>query len=110
MPNFRLTLQETCTCALAKQNEAEQLVWYARKHPNDHPSWDELRPDTKKLCLDAKAHIEEMFPNEVDKLRGESGDFYHGFNSGVLAALRFIYTAATEGEEAAKNAWPELDT
>ena len=110
MTDFRLTLQMTLTCAFAKQREAEQLVWYARKHPNDHPSWDELRPDIKQGALGAKALIEEMFPKEVDKLRGENGDFYHGFNSGALAALRFVYTAATEGEEAARSAWPELDT
>ena len=110
MNDFHLTLHQTLVCALAKQSEAEKLVWFARKHPNDHPFWDKQRADIKQGALNAKAQIEEMLPNEVDKLRGENGDFYHGFNSGVLAALRFVYTAATEGEEAARNAWPELDT
>ena len=93
-----------------KLEKAEKLVWYARKAPADDPSWDGVPEDIRTGALNAVARVEEMFPDDVDELRGEHGDWQHGFNSGVLAALRFVLTAASEGPETAEEWWPELDT
>lgn len=92
-----------------KAEKAEHLVWYARKHSADHPSWDQVPADIKKGALDAAAQVEELFPDETDALKGDSGDWEHGFNSGVLAALRFVFQAAGDPDRAVEM-WPDLDT
>lgn len=96
---------------IAKRIEKyESLVWYARKHPADHPFWRTVPADIRKGALDAAARVRELYPDETDALACvERGDFEHGFNSGVLAALRYVLTAATDPAEA-EEAWPELDT
>ena len=96
---------------IAKRIEKyESLVWYARKHPADHPFWRTVPADIRKGALDAAARVLELYPDETDALACvERGDFEHGFNSGVLAALRYVLAAATDPAEA-EEAWPELDT
>ena len=34
-----------------------------------------------------------MYPDEIDRLKGEDSQFSHGFNSGCLAAIRYVMTA-----------------
>jgi hypothetical protein len=53
--------------------------------------------------------IEKQYPVEIGNL-GNGDNFDHGFHSGVLAGLRFVAAAMTEGVEAAKAKFPELDT
>lgn len=88
----------------------ESLVWYARKHPSDHPYWETVPEDIRKGALDAVAQVQEHHPEECDHLKGKDGDWQHGFNSGVLAALRWVITSEFEGRRAADKAFPELDT
>lgn len=92
-----------------KLDKHESLVWYARKHPADHESWNNVPADIKTGALNAAAQVEENYPDEVDRLKSETGDWEHGFNSGVLAALRYVLTAAADPEEA-EACFPELDT
>ena len=92
-----------------KADKAERLVWYARKEPSDSPFWNSVPEDIKTGALNAAAQVRELFPDETDALRGESGDWEHGFNSGVLAALRFVLHAAADPEEA-EECFPDLST
>ena len=87
------------------------------------------------VCFDCESiQVKEKYPNEVARLKEEvkvgevvfsSPDWEHGFNSGVLAAMRFVYTAfddTTEimeetgeevcfgGVENAFDTFPQLDT
>ena len=39
---------------------------------------------------EASQRIDEEYKEEIEKLRGDDGDFHHGFNSGVLAAVRMF--------------------
>ena len=89
----------------------ESLVWYARKPPaSDTDFWDKLPADVKKHALDVVAQVQEIYPDEIDRLTCENcGDWEHGFNSGVLAALRFVLHAAENPTEAVEQ-FPELDT
>ncbi len=94
----------------AKEEKFQKLVWFARKHPSDDPFWDTVPADIKQGALNAASRVEEMFPNETDALKcPDCSDWNHGFNSGVLAALRFVMHAA-EDPEAAQDEFPELDT
>ena len=88
------------------------LVSYARKAPADDAEYWEGVPDSIKIgAFNAMSRTEEHFPDEVDSLKCcDCGDFSHGFNSGVLAALRWIVTAQEEGVEEADSCFPELDT
>ena len=94
----------------AKEDKYQQLVWFARKHPSDHPSWDNVPADIKQGALNSAAKVEEHYPDECDSLKcPDCGDFEHGFNSGMLAALRFVLHAA-EDPQTAEEFFPELDT
>ena len=88
---------------------AEKLVWYARKHPSDHPSWNDVPEDIRTGALNSAAKVEEQYPDEVDDLKGEHAEWEHGFNSGVLAALRYVFSAAADPQEA-EEMFPELYT
>jgi hypothetical protein len=85
----------------------ESLVWYARREPRDHPSWNENPSGTpavvhkanNEFIFEIMKGVEERFPYEVERLTSPStGDFAHGFNSGCLAAFRFFLTALEDEE------------
>ena len=70
------------------------LVWYAR---SPHKSvirdvYNKNSDDIIESALNAQARIEEKYPDDIDTFN-ESPDFKHGFNSGMLAALRYVLTA-----------------
>jgi hypothetical protein len=94
----------------AMEEKALKLVWYARTPSFDDPSWDKVPADIKQTALNQVSLVEEMFPVEIDGLNcSKCGDWSHGFNSGMLAALRFVLHVA-EDPEAAIEEFPELDT
>ena len=92
-----------------KLKKYDQLVWFARKHPSDHPSWNDVPEDIRTGALNSAARVEEMYPDEVDELQGENSDWSHGFNSGMLAALRLVVRACSDPKEA-EECFPELYT
>ena len=106
------------------ENKYFDLVWYARKPPKGHPEWDNWLPSSIEGAKNAMAKVEEKYPDEVDALRSDSGDWQHGFNSGMLACLRLVMTAQNReqilneddepcwfgGVEDAIEEFPSLDT
>ena len=70
------------------------LVWYARKAPSDNEEyWGDTTQKIKYDALNAACLVEEKYPEEIDSLKSmESGDWQHGFNSGCLAAMRYVLT------------------
>ena len=92
------------------------LVWYARKAPLDDPDyWDGVPEEIKHGAGNSMSRVEEMFPDEIDELKSDHGDWTHGFNSGMLAAIRFVLTAEYDddpdgGLQGAIEDFPELDT
>ena len=95
------------------------LVWYARKPRFDGevPTMAEAKEampgtpvDILEGMVDQMQRVEELYPEAVGDLNAEDGDWCHGFNSGVLAALRFVYQAEFDSVEEAKAEWPKLDT
>jgi len=78
------------------------LVWFAR-----------VKEENLQIEAVVKSYLRVManYPFEVDLLQEESlGDFHHGFNSGCLAAFRYMITCMSEGEVEAIEMFPELDT
>jgi hypothetical protein len=87
---------------LQKENDYESLVWYARKSQEDIKKYD-LKEHISK--------IETKFPAETTSLKStQTGDWQHGFNSGMLAGLRFVLSVREFGIEDAEEFFPELDT
>ena len=110
-------------------NKYEMLVWYARSNPKkDDEYWKGLPEEIREGALNSQAMVEEEYPDELDELKSDHGLFTHGFNSGMLACLRFIETASNPqlitdpeccgedgsfwigGLEEAIEEFPQLDT
>ena len=104
-----------------------KLVWAARKpHPNDlegqQEYFDDDDPESIVLgCRMGVMKVHQNYPAEMERLSSEFGEWEHGFNSGILAAMRFlgtaIYSEYCESEECrfgglqdAINEFPFLDT
>ena len=95
----------------AMEEKYFDLVWYARKSPlEDAEYWSDTPAEIKTAAGNEMAKVEEIFPDEVDALKcPDCGDWNHGFNSGMLAALRFVIHAAEDPKEAQED-FPMLDT
>ena len=101
----------------------EKLVWAARNPPIDADMevWEEFwNHDGRSTPMEIRAKaVEELrkivdeYPEEYSKIKdGENGAFWHGFNSGSLAAFRWIVHSFDEElyTETANQWYPFLDT
>jgi hypothetical protein len=89
------TVQAELEKELRKQEEKYfNLVWYARSHNRDDLEyWDTVPHDIRRGAFNAQLDVETRYPEEVGDLCSGNSDWQHGFNSGALAAFRFILTA-----------------
>ena len=82
-----------------KADKYRHLVWYARSgcRLDQHP------PDIRAKVLKARERVQRLYPKEtnVHELlkKGHNMTWDHGFNSGCLAAFRYVLTALNEGTE-----------
>jgi len=81
-----------CLRAFGEMSEKYfDLVWLARKpHPNADPDYYKEDDESGKKSLKQQARVIGLYPDEVKELAGPEGDWTHGFNSGCLAAFRFV--------------------
>lgn len=96
----KATKKEVLEMAMDYQRKYEELVWYARSGRNTHIP----------VVVTHRERIEGMYPKEVEDLSNESGDWFHGFNSGMLAGMRLITSMMEMSTEYATENFPELDT
>ena len=77
------------------------LVWFARSRPEniDIPG-----------VRESKVRILKESPTEVAELSSEDGQWHHGFNSGMLAGMRYVLSLYEDGVEMAEEEFPFLDT
>jgi hypothetical protein len=61
-----------------------QLVWFARSDEK------KLLEEERYEILERLKEIAEKYKEEVQSLYGQSSDWTHGFNSGILAYSRFL--------------------
>jgi hypothetical protein len=109
------------------------LVWFARSDEK------KLLEEERYEILEKLKEVAEKYSEEVESLCGESGNWQHGFNSGILAYARFLSSyiedqlwpvedvgykpkkseitifegkkyVEMDGREHAENLFPELDT
>ena len=78
------------------------LVWYARSSSKD---------DHIKGIKVKRKRVEELYPDEVKNLiKRNNQNCDHGFNSGMLAGMRYVLSLAVYGKEDAEEDFPFLDT
>ena len=90
--------------AVEKLKKYEDLIWYARATPENYHI---------KGVKENVDRIEKEYPDEVNELNGLSAEhinWHHGFNSGMVAALRYILTMDDLGLEQADEEFPMLDS
>jgi hypothetical protein len=109
-----------------KQDKYFDLVWYARRNWAEltHPDrgYGRRHIDIRIRATEQMLRIEMTYPQEIAKLTNtDNGDFEHGFNSGMLACLRYVTTCLDKtidedeglpmgGVEAAESEFPSLDS
>ena len=78
-----------------KADKYRHLVWYARSgcRLDHHP------PKIKAKVLEARDRVERLYPKETTHYNHCGGDWDRGFNSGCLAAFRYVLTALNEATE-----------
>jgi len=89
---------------IEKHDKYVDLLWYARATPENY--------DIKGVKENVD-RIEKEYPGEVKELNGLSAEhtnWHHGFNSGMVAALRYILTMDDLGLEQANEEFPMLDS
>ncbi len=85
------------------ERKYESLVWYARKSPSDIETIERVRLEANRL--------EKEYPEEILSLCSPAtGNWTHGFNSGILAATRLVIDALDNGIEEAYEFFPDLNT
>ena len=96
----KATKQEVLEMAMNYEQKYEDLVWYARSGRNTHIT----------TVVNQRTKLEGMYPQELEDLSGENTDWFHGFNSGMLAGMRLITSMMLLDSEHATENFPELDT
>jgi len=86
---------------IEKEKHYADLLWYARSSEKANSI-----PGVKEN----KNRIEELYYEDINDLRNEHGDWHHGFNSGMVAALRYVLTMDDLGLEQADEEFPMLDS
>ena len=94
--------QEIITAVAEKESKYYDLVSYARKTQEQY--------DTYPLVKELVDRLETEFPTETKQLQGNEGDWTHGFNSGMLAGMRYVLSLYDMGKEQADEEFPFLDT
>ena len=97
------TIEELIESMEYLESKYQDLVWYARKS-------NRMRKENPKTRA-AMLKVERKYPEEITNLTTfETGDWEHGFNSGMLAGMRYLITQMEEGKEIADKEFPELDS
>ena len=85
------------------ERKYEMLVWYGRKSEQQIATIEGVRIAAEEITKD--------YPEEVASLNSPLlRNWQHGFNSGMLAATRFIQDALDEGIEEAYEIFPDLNS
>jgi hypothetical protein len=92
---------EIFNCVDELRSKYFDLVWLARTHP-DTPN--QLAQKNIERIMNEHAADVDAFINS------DNPDWQHGFNSGILAGMRYVSTLFNEGKEIADEEFPFLDT
>lgn len=106
----KMTLKQAMPKMQEKLHKHTTLMWYARSHPEGHPYWDKHDPKLVRGVMESQANVERDYPVEVAELHDDETNWQHGFNSGIVAGIRYVFDLLDSGEEFADDIFPCLDT
>ena len=107
---MKLSKRELLDILDEQEEKFAHLVWYARSDPNCYADGS-VPDDIRAGAFVEQTAAEAKYPEETATLADpEIGDWAHGFNSGMLACLRFISSVLVDGLEIATEEFPDLDT
>jgi hypothetical protein len=95
-----MNIKKLITILQEKEEKYFSLVWYAKRNPNDLP----------KEIQKHRREIEEIYLDEIIAFWECEDNWQHGFNSGMLAGIRYILDVACDRQEEAEEEFPFLDT
>lgn len=104
------TKKEIKQLVSAMEHKYGRLVWFARRSEDNLLILNEDGVQENKLIFDKLKEIQELYPEEVVELMEEEDNWQHGFNSGMLAGMRYVMTLMELGQEYADEWFPELDS
>jgi hypothetical protein len=94
-----------------KESKYFDLVWFARKPDlSDDEYWGDTPNDIFLKAQEGIARVKNEHTAEVNALTGENGEWQHGFNSGMLAGMRYALELLQGDPELAEQEFPFLDT
>lgn len=91
-------IEDLCPLMEAFEKKYRDLVWYARSRTREEMEAEGTPEEIITKALNAQSMKEELYPDEIDDLRSDTGDWSHGFNSGCLATMRWVITALAKHE------------
>ncbi len=98
----KITKNEIILEAQKLESKYSDLVWFARSSSNH---------DSVPGVIEKRNEVVELYAKEVwDLIDDETGPWHHGFNSGMLAGVRYVLDLAQEGKEVAEENFPFLDS
>ena len=98
---------------ISKSDKYCSLVWFARSKPENIDIPGEASKEASYADAGVREGIERVlseYPDEATALASDGGDWHHGFNSGMLAGMRYVLALYDGGKEMAEEEFPFLDT
>jgi hypothetical protein len=92
-----------------KEEKYYLLVWSSRCRVFSGNS-KSLPPGVAEGQIEKMRQIFAMYPEEMADLQSEDGLWHHGFNSGMLAGMRYAIEAFAGNADFAEDTFPDLDT
>ena len=77
---------------VSKSDKYCSLVWFSRSRPENIDIPGEASKEASYVDAGVRQGIERVlkqYPDDANDLSSDSGDWHHGFNSGMLAGMRY---------------------
>lgn len=103
------TRNQIMTLLQQKSEKYFLLVWSARCRVFSGNS-ESLPPGVAETQIEKMRQIIAMYPEEMTDLQSDDGSWHHGFNSGMLAGMRYAISLLHENADLAEEKFPALYT
>ena len=107
---MKTTKKQIETAVIEMEEKYFDLVWFARRSEDALLVLTEKGVEPHKEAHAAVQRIASLYPKDVQELMEDEDNWQHGFNSGILAGMRYVMTVFYDGQEAAEEEFPFLDT
>ena len=107
---MKLTKKQIENEVIRMEEKYFDLVWFARRSEEAMLILSDNGVGPNHIAVEQVKRIASLFPKETQKLMQAQDNWDHGFNSGMLAGMRYVITLIEDGQEIAEEEFPFLDT